>query len=214
VKVAIPLSGGIDSSAAIFYLVENGHQPYPYLIDYSQKASPEIDAAVKIARFAGARLIVEPLFGKLPNSPMVHENCPIPLVENAMDAQPLCKAPGVYPEVIAAGVRHSALHSCDLLCLPIAPGTSQFFPEATENSIIAANILAQESSNSSIKIFAPFLKTDKLTLLKMLIAAGAPYWETYSCISSPIHCGTCPKCAIRKSLFAATKEEDPTTYEI
>lgn len=204
-RVALPLSGGIDSTAALFYLVENGHQVFPISLDYGQKSSTEIEHAAILARFVGSQLFVETLLGKFPKCSRINSEIPIPEQVSIDSPTVECEVPGLYVTILSSSIRHGILNSCDYVCLPFTVASLQFYPEASKVGIAAASALVHNCSSRAMKALVPFPDASKLTLLKMLAASGAPYWLTYSCLEGGNHCGLCPKCVIRDSVFEAAR---------
>ena len=54
-KVVTLLSGGLDSSTLLAYLIDNGYEPYVITFEYGQIHEKEIISAVAIARHYGIK---------------------------------------------------------------------------------------------------------------------------------------------------------------
>ena len=200
-KVALPFSGGIDSTAALFLLIENGHSVYPITLDYGQKCGLEIEHAARIANFLSTRIHKETILGEFPKSARIDPALDLPKCGNELEAAEECSVPGLYFQIISSTLRHAISNKCDAICLPFSLAASQFYPEFDEIGLRASALVINQGSGGKIKAIIPFNNSSKMTLLQMLDAANAPYWMTYSCMTGEEDCDDCPKCVIRKSLL-------------
>lgn len=211
-RVALLFSGGLDSTAAMFCLLENGHTVCPITLDYGQKASMEISSAADIARYASTRLVVETLLGEFPRCPLTRGPVDPKVVSSVMDEAPLDYVPGLLPTLLSIGIKHALREDCNRVCLGLSMSGSLSFPDVNDDVIMAMNIMALQSSHNNIRLLLPLWKTSKAIIVKMLAVANLPYWMTYSCISGDEHCGTCHKCVLRKYAFSNSHSNDPTEY--
>lgn len=204
-KVLLPFSGGLDSTAALFLLAENGHSVVPLTLDYGQKCGVEIERAAQIARFANTRIHTETIMGQFPPCSRVNEEIQVPACFKESDSSIECAVPGLYWQIIASSIRQAHVNNCKAICLPFTFASSQFYPEFDESGWKISSAAIMRSFKGEFKVIIPFLKSSKITLLRMLSASGAPYWITHSCLEVEEDCGKCPKCAIRESLFREAK---------
>lgn len=211
-KVLLPLSGGLDSTAALFMLVENGHSVKPITLDYDQKCGVEIERAARIARFVNTTISTETIMGKFPKCSRIDPEIQLPFCSNATEASVECAVPGLYPQIISSSIKHAILNKCSAICLPFSIASSQFYPEFDEIGWRISSSMIKQFSSGAIKLILPFHAASKLTILKMLFASGAPYWMTHSCLENEADCGSCPKCLIRKSVLDEAKSISPHHY--
>jgi len=196
-KVTLPFSGGIDSTAALFLLFENGHSVCPIFIDYGQKCGVEVEHAARLAKFVSTRIHKETILGEFPKSARLDPSIELPTCANQLEASAECSVPGLYFQIISSALRHAILHKCDAVCLPFSLAASQFYPEFDEIGLRAASLIINHGSGGKVKALIPFSKSSKMTLLQMLAASNAPYWMTYSCLTGEEDCRNCAKCVIR-----------------
>lgn len=208
-RVVLPFSGGIDCTAAMFLLAENGHDVFPVTLDYGQKAAYEIEAAARIARFLGVSISKQILLSEFPACARIFADVNIPTYKESLIQPEALVVPGLYWQIIAHSIQYAEVKHCEAICLPFSPASSQFYPESNDVGWQISSLMIGHNSSRPMKAILPFTKTTKLTLLKMLIGAGAPYWMTYSCLNDINGCKLCDKCYTRESLFNHLRKDSP-----
>lgn len=196
-KSLLLLSGGLDSSAAV-YIFKKSRKLDCLFIDYNQKAAKmELRSARTICDKNDLRLINLKIkeLGKLfvegehmiPHVPIKHRN--IILVSIALV---YAKEKG-YEEVILANVNEDCVYE-------------QNKPKITSKLIELAREL-------NVKLTMPFIGLSKSLVLKMGIKEGLNPEDTYSCmLGHKKHCGLCSQCELRKKAFLEANLKDPTSY--
>lgn len=87
------------------------------------------------------------------------------------------------------------------------------FVDATKAFVNSYNHLAQESTKTKPKVYAPFIDKDKEDIIQLATKLAVPLEETYSCyLGSSKHCGECLACRARKAGFHWANIQDPTEY--
>jgi len=208
-RVALPFSGGIDSTAAMFLLAENGHEVFPITLDYGQKASYEIEASARLARFLGVSISKQILLSEFSACARIFAGVSMPTYQESPSRPGALVVPGLYWQIIAHSIQYAEIKQCEAICLPFSPASSQFYPESNDVGWKISSLMIGHNSSRSIKAILPFTKTKKLTLLKILVGSGAPYWMTYSCLNDINECKLCDKCYIRNLLFDQMSRDSP-----
>jgi len=219
-KVVVLMSGGVDSSTALYYAHRNiSRDVVPLSLVYPSKHNEqEMAAAKEIIHSLGEDiakqyLIIELDFFRLWNSALIQGDAEIPKGEYAKDNAEKTVVPfrnGIFIS-IAAGLAESI--GADRVVIGAHAGDHFIYKDCRPEFIDAmARSVALATDN--IKLVAPFLNMTKAGIIKMGDSIGVPYRHTYSCYSGgTLHCGLCSTCIERKESFQEANVFDPTVYK-
>lgn len=179
IQVTILLSGGLDSSACIYYYINQGFNVRATFIDYGQKAyRKEYNSAINIASYFDIKLnhIIFKPNSKFQCGEIKGRNAF--LVMAALVSDPLIKG------LIAIGI-----HS----------GTPYY--DCTELFVNDTNRILQGYYEGNVILEAPFLYWDKGMIYKYSVENKLPIELTYSCENgTDVPCGKCLSCLDRRAL--------------
>jgi len=206
VRVLLPFSGGIDSTAALVVLLQGGHDVQLVTIDYGQKAGFEIESAAQIANFFHTKISKETLLFKFPKCSRIDYSLSTRLSVNRKRKDDKVFVPGLFSQIVSISHLHAMRHLCDAICLPFSVASSQFYPEASGAGITGANLIFQSCPSNPVKLFLPFMDHNKKQIFEVLLSSKFPYWNTYSCLSSEPRCGDCSKCYLRDEVIVGSQK--------
>ena len=210
---AILLSGGLDSSILLAYLLEQGIDVQPVYVQSDLvwqsaelAAVHEFLAAVQGPRLRSLVTLHLPLADlyeghwSLTGQDPPHADTPDEAVflpgRNAL----LIIKPAVWCQ--SRGIRQLALAT--LGTNPFADASPMFFA-GLETALNAGAV-------RPLRIQCPFGHLTKRQVMRLV--TGCPLELTFSCIApqNGLHCGRCNKCAERRAAFRAADLPDPTHY--
>lgn len=221
-KAVVLLSGGLDSSTAIYLAKSQGYEIYAISFDYGQKQKIEIECAEKIAKTVGAKehIIVNTNMNAWGGSALTDCNIEVPEGNENRKEVPVTYVPArnmiflsfaaSYAEVVGAQdifigvseIDYSGYVDC-----------RQEFIEAMENAINKGTVCAVEQGKK-IKIHAPFMYMTKAEEIKLGMELGVDYSKTWTCYRGEgIACGHCDSCKLRLKAFNEAGYEDPVEYQ-
>ena len=118
--------------------------------------------------------------------------------------------PGRNLFLVAKAAVWCVLHQVEILALGSLH--SNPFPDSTPEFDRRLEQLVRQALSSPFCIVRPFAKMSKSDVVHR--GANLPLEWTFSCIRpvGGMHCGTCNKCAERRSGFAQARVSDPTLY--
>ncbi|ARM76654.1 7-cyano-7-deazaguanine synthase [Acidianus manzaensis] len=190
------LSGGLDSTSALYYL-KNEISDCLFL-DYGQKSAKMERKFAKLnCDILGKKLIDIriPNLGKSfyegetlrPHEPIVHRN--VILLSIGLT---FAKEKG-YKELIFATINEDCKYET--------------------NKPLILKVMRDLANVYDIKLRMPFINLSKSIVLQIGIKNGLKPEYTYSCLlGHPKHCGKCSQCELRKMAFKNLNINDPTIY--
>ena len=179
IAATVLLSGGIDSSACVDFLLRRGFDVSGLFIDYGQPAKkPEKTS-----------------------SNLISEHYKIPLKTSHLISKVKFKIgeiPGRNAFLIFSSLMLSELDS-GLLAIGIHSGLPYY--DCSKVFFEKISAIVAEYSSGQIRLIAPFLDWGKIDIYKYCVDKGVPLDLTYSCEKGSIPpCGKCSSCKDRAEL--------------
>jgi 7-cyano-7-deazaguanine synthase len=221
-KAVVLLSGGLDSTTALYLSKKEGYEIYAMAFDYGQRHKKEVDCARKIAKATGVKdfVVVNTNMNAWGGSALTDENLQVPEGDIEREDIPVTYVPArnmiflsfaaSYAEVVGAQdifigvseVDYSGYVDCRLE-----------FIKAMENAINQGTVCAVEQGKK-IKIHAPFINMTKAEEIKLGKSLGVNYSNTWTCYKGEeVACGECDSCKLRLKAFEEAGIKDPVKYK-
>ena len=221
-KAVILLSGGLDSTTALYLAKSQGYEVYSICFDYGQRHDKEIECAKNIADKAGVKehILVKTNMNAWGGSALTDKNIDIPEGDENRKDIPITYVPArnmiflsyaaSYAEVVGAQdifigvsqVDYSGYVDC-----------RKEFIEAMENAINQGTVCAVVQ-DKKIKVQAPFMYMTKTQEVELGMSLGVDYSDTWTCYKGDeLPCGTCDSCLLRIKAFKEAGFEDPLKYK-
>jgi len=212
----VVLSGGMDSVTALAFANATHTTVHALTVDYGQRHDREINAAeVQAARFADRHdvLSLRRIGGLLEGSALT-DTVPVPEGHYSDDTMRATIVPNRNAILanIAAGV--AVARGLDAIVLGVHAGDHPIYPDCRPEFVTALQQLLSVANDHQVRVEAPFLNTDKAGILRVGLALGVDYAETWTCYQGRDRaCGRCGSCVERLEAFAEIGVEDPLEYE-
>ncbi len=221
-KAVVLLSGGLDSTTALYLAKDQGFEVYSICFDYGQKHNKEFLCAENIAKKVGVKqhILVKTNMNAWGGSALTDNNIEVPEGDENREGIPVTYVPArnmiflsyaaSYAEVVGAQdifigvsqVDYSGYVDC-----------RQGFIKAMENAINLGTVCAVEHGKK-IKIHAPFMHMTKTQEIQLGMKLGVDYSDTWTCYKGEeLACGECDSCLLRKKAFREAGLEDPLKYK-
>jgi 7-cyano-7-deazaguanine synthase len=217
-KTIVLLSGGLDSTTALYWARAQGYQPHCLVIDYGQCHRREIQSAEKIAQMK--KISYQIIHCEIPwrGSALLDPKIQVPKRRSyeEMKAQiPMTYVPArnilflsyalSWAETISASAIVIGANQLDWSGYPDCRG--EFF-KAFEKVIEKGTRLGVEGK--AIQILAPLLSKTKSEIVLLGKELGVPFEQTWSCYQGEnIPCGSCDSCRLREKGFQEAGVDDP-----
>ncbi len=216
-KGVLILSGGVDSSTLLYYLLERGYEVHALTFYYGQKHFKEIEYSKKIVEKAKEVGKVE---HKVVDISTIHEL----IAKGALTAEEevpkafyteevqrrtivpnrnmiLLSIAAGYAVKIGAGEVFYAAHKSDY---SIYPDCRKEFVKALDTALYLGNLW------SPVELKAPFVDMTKAEIVKLGLELNVPYEYTWSCYEGDERpCLSCGTCLERTEAFLLNDARDP-----
>lgn len=233
-KAIISLSGGVDSTTLLLYLIDKGYSVKCYVFDYGQKHHIEIVKAfnnVEYLKNKGYDVDIKKIDLKSvfddSYSSLVNKN--IEVTKDSYNDISMNNTVVENRNVIFSSIIYSkalswskSTNSDVYISLGIHKGDHTLYPDCTNESIEACKYAYSVSNWGSDKIYFinPFIDYDKYFIVKeainlcnkMGLDFNSIYSNTNSCYNPDEYgkpCNECGTCVERKEAFKINKIKDP-----
>lgn len=217
-KAVVLLSGGIDSSTALYYAKHKGYDCRCLIFDYGQRHKKEIESAKKIAKVCGAKWQVIKFSLPWKGSALLDKKISIPKKRNLREIGngiPKTYVPArntiflsfaaSYAEAMGAKAIFIGANAVDFSGYPdCRPVYYEIFRKLIKRATKAG------VEGKGIKIFTPLIKMTKAKIIKSGMRLRVPYEFTWSCYSGGRQpCLKCDSCVLRAKGFKEAGFIDP-----
>ncbi len=220
-KAVVLLSGGLDSTTALYLAKKEGFEVYAISFDYGQRHDKELECAKSISEEAGVAdyLVVKMNMNAWGGSALTDSKIEVPEGNIESKEIPITYVPArnmiflslaaSYAEVVGAQdifigvseVDYSGYVDC-----------RQEFLDSMEKTINLGTVCGAEQGKK-IRIRAPFINMTKAEEVKLGIELGVDYGKTWSCYKGEEEaCGVCDSCKLRLEAFEKAGYSDPLKY--
>jgi 7-cyano-7-deazaguanine synthase len=215
-KVLILLSGGMDSTAALYWAVQEHEVVGVVSFDYGAKHNHrEIALAQWHAQQCGIRhdIVALPFVNELFASDLLKSGGDIPEGHYADETMKRTVVPfrnGIML-AIACGIAES--RGAEALVIAAHSGDHAIYPDCREPFMQAIADSMREGTYARIELLRPFIAMDKTGIARLGHDLGLDFAQTWSCYKGgEIHCGNCGTCVERREAFIQAGLPDPTIY--
>lgn len=198
------LSGGIDSTTALYKLVNEGKNVFCLIFDYGQSLIKEVDVAIKNAQRLNQdyKVIKIDLSFSDSQCSLISEN---EISVNKTFQQIDSDIPTSYVEfrngiLLSYAVMFAECHNINMICGGFNGLDSGQYYDDTYEFIKSFENSANLGTKPSykVRIEAPFSKMKKSDIVKLGLSLGLDYSNTWSCYKNgETHCGQCDSCKQR-----------------
>ena len=213
-KAVVLLSGGLDSTIALFWTRAKGYRVDALSVDYGQRHRRELASARRVARQARAHLheLSLPL-PWLKTSALVdrRQRLPdIPLAKIGRGPMPSTYVPGRNTVFLALGLSLAEAVGAEVLVVGANAQDYSGYPDCRPQFLRAFEQVARRGTvKGRLKILAPLLRMNKRQIVELGIKLRAPIEETWSCYAGGRKpCGRCDSCKLRAKGFAEAGLKD------
>lgn len=221
-KAVVLLSGGLDSTTALYLAKSEGYEVYSICFDYGQRHNKEIKCAKNIAEKAGVKehILVKTNMNAWGGSALTDESIDIPEGDENSKDIPITYVPARNMIFLAYAASYAEVVGAQDIFI----GVSQVdysgyvdcrheFIEAMENAINQGTVCAAVQGKK-ITVRAPFMYMTKTQEIELGIKLGVDYSDTWTCYKGEEKaCGTCDSCLLRIKAFKEAGLKDPIKYK-
>ena len=218
-KAIVLLSGGLDSSTALYLAKSQGFDEiYAITFEYGQKHDKELKSAIAIAEAAGVKehKIVNLLLNQWSGCALTDPEMEVE--DGNIERQDIPSTYVPARNMVFLSVAASWADALDITDIFIGVSEVDYsgyvdcreeFIKAMENAINLGTVLGAEKKQR-ITVHAPFMHMTKAEEVKLGVSLGVDFGLTWTCYRGDEHpCGVCDSCLLRAKAFAEANEIDP-----
>jgi 7-cyano-7-deazaguanine synthase len=212
------LSGGLDSSVLLAFLLAQGRQVHSVSINYGQRHRKELSFARQLAASYGNphhEVNISDLATHLPGSSQTDASVPVPHGHYEEESMKLTVVPNRNMILLAIAGAIAVAHKADSVAYAAHAGDHAIYPDCREEFVSALDSALQLADWHVTKIERPFISLTKAEIVKEGHLLGVPFSLTWSCYEGgQYHCGKCGTCVERREAFQLAGITDPVKYAI
>ncbi len=213
------LSGGLDSTTALYWAKKKGYSPVALSIRYGQRHVKELSAARAIARAAKIPINeVEVTLPWLSGSSLTNKRLQlpdVPLKKIGRGGVPSTYVPGRNTIFLSLAVSLADAVNAEAIVIGANALDYSGYPDCRPPFIHAFGKVAVEGTKRGcegkpLKILAPLLRLDKKGVVRLAQSLKAPMHLTWSCYTGKAkQCHRCDSCKLRAKGFREAGLSDP-----
>ncbi len=218
-KAVVLLSGGLDSSVALYLAKSEGFdEVHAVSFKYGQRHETELNHAKKIAQKAGvaAHKIVTLNLGDFGGSSLTDKNIEVEDGDVNRTDIPVTYVPARNMVFLSVAASYAESIEAQDIYIGVSQvdysgyvDCRQEFIDAMEAAINKGTVMGAEAGKP-IKIHAPFVNKTKAEEITLGMELGVDFGLTWSCYrGGEKPCGTCDSCLLRAKAFKEAGYEDP-----
>lgn len=216
-KVIVLLSGGMDSTVALWDALAQGHEVVACLgINYASKHNArELPMARWQASAAGVPFQIADLtfMDTLFQSDLLQSGGEIPeghYEEENMKSTVVPFRNGILLSVAAGFAENVGAQG---LIIAAHSGDHAIYPDCREEFLAPISQAITAGTYTDVEVLRPFVAIRKEDIAARGNELGVDFTHTWSCYKGQeIHCGQCGTCVERKEAFDLANLSDPTRY--
>jgi 7-cyano-7-deazaguanine synthase len=215
-KVVIIYSGGMDSYTSLHLARQQGYDVHAVSFNYGQRHSKElIYAKLVTEKYKIPHKIVDiSSINQLIGGSSLTDNIEVPEGHYEEESMKQTVVPNRNMILLSMAVGYAVSINAEAVYFGAHSGDHAIYPDCRTEFVDAMNAVCAIANYEPIAIRAPFLKDDKVEILKIGLKLGLDYNETWTCYNGREKaCGKCGSCQERLEAFEQNNSVDPLDYE-
>lgn len=220
-RAVVLVSGGLDSATTLAIAHDQGFECYALSVDYGQRHSAELDAAMRVAGALGARehRIMRIDLAGIGGSALTDRSIAVP--EQPTTGIPVTYVPARNTILLALALGWAEVLGADDIFVGVNSLDYSGYPDCRPAFIEAFSHLAALATKAGVeghpcRVQAPLISWSKQRIIREGMRLGVDYSLTISCYQADdlgAACGRCDSCRLRRGGFEAAGVPDPTVYQ-
>jgi len=215
-KVVCILSGGMDSTTAMYQMHNRGHKVTALTFDYGQRHAKEIGCARAVCRQLDVPHTVVNLSGitKLLGGSALTADVEVPEGHYAEENMRATVVPNRNMIMLGVAAANAIAIKADAVMFAAHAGDHAVYPDCRLEFVHAVETAINVGNYEHIAVIAPFIHYSKTQIVQIGLEEGVPYHLTWSCYKGEdVACGRCGTCTERLEAFHLAGIEDPIEYQ-
>ncbi len=215
-KAILIYSGGMDSTALLYFLRSQGYEIRALGINYGQRHLKELEAAREVCVSLGVEFRVADLSSLkslLAGSALTSEAIAVPEGHYTSETMKVTVVPNRNMLMLAAAIAWGISAGFESVAYGAHAGDHAIYPDCRPEFVQTMGQAARLCHFDAVEILTPFLHKTKAEIVKIGQDLNVPFHLTWSCYQGgEVHCGQCGTCSERAEAFVLAGVPDPTPY--
>ena len=216
-KVIAVYSGGLDSTVMLYHLRHGKHEIKALSVDYGQRHSRELDAAIEICRKLKVEHQVVDLSSLQPllaGSALTSDDIEVPDGRYEDESMAITVVPNRNMILMSIAAGWAISSGFEAIAYGAHSGDHAIYPDCRLDFIHAMKQALGLCHVTPVSVWSPFANLTKAQIVQYGHSLKVPFKKTWSCYQGrEKHCGRCGTCQERREAFKEAKVQDPTEYE-
>ncbi|MDI6654998.1 MAG: 7-cyano-7-deazaguanine synthase QueC [Candidatus Hydrothermarchaeota archaeon] len=218
-KAVVIVSGGLDSTTLLYWVMKQDYEPHVLSFDYRQRHRKELEFARRTCKKLGVKHKIVDLTSiheLLQGSALTSEGIKIPEEHYSHESQKITIVPNRNAIMLNIAVGYAISIGADRVFYAAHYNDKAIYPDCRWEFVQSQNITAKLANDKpELEIIAPFVHKTKAEIVKIASELGVPFEDTWSCYKGEEKaCGVCGTCRERIEAFRLNKFRDPIDYKI
>lgn len=217
-KTLVVCSGGLDSVTLAHKVAQENILSALVSFDYGQRHKKEILSAKTCAETLGVPHIVIDIseVGKQLSGSALTDDVAVPDGHYAHETMKATIVPNRNAIMLTIAYGVASARGLDAVATAVHGGDHFIYPDCRPAFITAFEAMQNEALDGfgDIRLYTPFLKTDKTEIAREAARLNVPIEQTWSCYKGgETHCGRCGTCVERIEACHLAGATDLTEYQ-
>ncbi|HZT02670.1 MAG TPA: 7-cyano-7-deazaguanine synthase QueC [Steroidobacteraceae bacterium] len=219
-RAVVLVSGGLDSATTLALARAQSFECYALSVDYGQRHSAELDAAMRVAAALGARehRIMRIDLAGIGGSALTDTSIAVP--EQPTAGIPVTYVPARNTILLSLALGWAEVLGAGDIFIGVNAVDFSGYPDCRPAFIEAFSHLAALATKAGVeghhcRVRAPLISWSKQRIIREGTRLGVDYSLTVSCYQADdlgAACGRCDSCRLRRAGFEEAAVPDPTIY--
>jgi 7-cyano-7-deazaguanine synthase len=211
-KVIHVLSGGLDSTTLLYWLLDKGHEVECISFDYGQRHKKELECAKITCKKLKVKHTVVDITSitKLISNSALTGKTAVPKGHYADKTMKATVVPSRNTIMASIAQGYAVNKNFDAICLGVHSGDHAIYPDCRPVFVEALRKLFSVNNYKPIKVLTPFIKISKIDIVTKGLVLGVDYSLAWTCyVGGTKPCQKCGACVERAEAFDKNNFSDP-----
>ena len=216
-KAVLVFSGGQDSTTCLVDALQRYDSVDCITFDYGQRHVKEIEYASTVCKSLNVnhKVIDISAINQLLAGSSLTDDIDIPEGHYEAESMKSTVVPNRNMILLSMAIGYAVSIGAEKVYYGAHSGDHEIYPDCRPIFVDKMNEVAAVANYEATEIYSPYLKTDKIGILKDGIRMGLDYSKSWTCYNGRKQaCGKCGSCVERLEAFEKNNITDPIAYEI
>lgn len=215
-RIVVVYSGGMDSFTVLHKALKEGHEVFALSFNYGQKHNKELECAKQVTSeltVAHKILDIKNISSLFTSSSLVSNEIAVPEGHYQAENMKSTVVPNRNMILLSLAIGYAVNIEASEVWYGAHSGDHVIYPDCRPEFVEIMDRASKIANFEPVKVFAPYLNSDKIGILKDGFAMGLDYSKTWTCYKGlEKACGKCGSCVERLEAFGVHNKPDPLSY--